>query len=185
MKKILLFTAFSLLAWAGPASAQLIGVDFNNDSNAPTHDTNDPGDGISPTYPDKGVLGEIFIGVNAAGTGIKLSDGVTMDLTATGSGPSFRDQPTDGTNDLFRDFIQADLGETLTVTLHGLSPKTAYKLVGYGASSRSRKDTTIFGGALVGTAVGSVNGTRVPRDHFVLNQNYVEGRRHDRRDRFA
>lgn len=173
MKNTLILACLSLLAMVGSASAQLIGVDFNNDASAPNHDSNDPGEGISPTFSDKGVLGESFIGINAAGKGIALSDGVTMDLTSTGVDPAFRDQWADGTSDLFRDFVQSDPNQTLTVTLHGLKPKTAYKLAGYGASTRSGKDPTTFTGALTGTTIGSVNGTPVSRSLFVLNQNYI------------
>ncbi|HEY8995388.1 MAG TPA: hypothetical protein VIM71_12040 [Lacunisphaera sp.] len=163
------------------ASAQSIGVDFNSDASAANHDVNDPGNGISPTYSGKGVLGESFTGINAGGKGVALSDGVTMDITCSQGDASFRDQPpADGDGpaaDLFRDYIQADHGQSLTITIHGLKPKTAYQVVVYGASTRAGSDQTAISGAVTGTLTGTnADGSRVSRTSFVKDANYIQGK---------
>ena len=173
MKSLIL--AAVLLSTTLLASAQTVGVDFNSNADAPNHDVNDPGTGISPTFTDKGVLGEKFTGINTGGKGLAISDGVTVDVTLPDGDPSCRDQWTDPCNDLFRDYIQSEPNKKLTVTIHGLKAKTAYKLVVYGGSSRAGTDVTSFAGAITGTLSGTnADGTKVSRNSFVEGQNYLK-----------
>jgi hypothetical protein len=144
-----------------PALAQLIDVDFNNDSYGATHGGPNPG----PTMSGAAVLGaagDLWNGINtASGSGVSLfyatgsSSPVTMTFTSGGGydaksfggATPFAGTPYDA---LMEDYL-FNSGVPQTITLSGLATNAIYDLVLYNAADNSA-------GAVGRTTSFTVNG---------------------------
>ena len=149
-----------ILFCAGFLQAQLIDVDFNNDTAGSAHG----GPAVGPTMSGAAVLGtagDIWNGIDADnGSGIPLvyTDGtaspVSMSFTSGGSYDVYAYSGNTGFNGtayaaLMEDYLYNG-GATQSITLSGLAPNASYNLVLYNAA-----DTTSAGRETIFTVNGA------------------------------
>jgi sugar lactone lactonase YvrE len=141
------FRAGIIFFTAGVLHAQLIDVDFNNDSYGATHGGPNPG----PTMSGAAVLGaaaDQWNGISASsGSGVSLfyangsASGVTMTFTSGGGYDAYSfsgSTPFAGTayDALMEDYL-FNSGVAQTITLSGLAANSAYNLVLYNAGDNA------------------------------------------------